>query len=258
MLISTSHQFVFVANLKTGSSAIERALRRHADIAVRETRLGKHLPLEQIEKRFAWLFQHYPIESLFVFGVMREPVDYMLSLYNAHSETPEGAKRPSTRGQPFDAFVREWSAESWQARPQREMFLRDGRVAVDALIDFRHLAPQFAAICHEIGAQAKLVVSNASPKTMLREAVDPDTIRFIEAHYAEDYAFYERYAGRMRREDVWSPIPPPPPEPEAAPPPAPAADAAAAPASAPAPATPPPPEPRKGLLRAVLRPVIGR
>jgi hypothetical protein len=256
MLISTSHKFVFVANLKTASSAIERALRRHAEIVVRETRLGKHLPIAQIEQRFSWLFHHYPIETLFVFGVMREPVDYMLSLYNSHSETPEGGKKPSTRGQPFPEFVRQWAAESWQARPQRQMFLRDGAVAVDALIDFRELPAQFTSICHRLGVSTKLMVSNASPRTVIREDVDAETLRFIENHFAEDYAFYERYAGRMRIDDAWVAIPPPPEEP--APEEAAAIVAAPPPPVAEPPPPPPPAPPRTGLLRAVLRPVIGR
>jgi hypothetical protein len=208
MLISTRRRFVFVANLKTGSSAIEQALRGEADIAVTETRLGKHLPLTQIEKRFAWLFRHYPLDEMFVFGVMREPVDFLLSLYNSHTKAPAGDPMPSTRGQPFDAFVRDWSANSWQARPQRLMFERDGAIAVDALIDFRRLEPQFAAVCRRFDAKPALRTSNVSPRVMTREAIPPETLAEIREIYAEDYAFYERHAGRMKAEDGgWSPIP---------------------------------------------------
>ena len=194
MLISTRRRFVFVANLKTGSSAIERALRREADIAVTETRLGKHLPLTRIEKRFAWLFQHYPLDEMFVFGVMREPVDFLLSLYNSHTKATPGDLMPSTRGQPFDTFVRDWSANSWQARPQRLMFERDGEIAVDALIDFRRLEPQFAAVCRRFDAKPALKTSNVSPRVMTRESISPE--------------LYESHAGRVKTDDGgWSPIP---------------------------------------------------
>ena len=219
MLISTRRKFLFVANLKTASTSIERALRPYADIAIGETRLGKHLTLEQIARRYHWLFSVYPLESFFVFGVMREPIDYLVSLYNAHhlvdasEQIPGQGLPPSTVGLPFDDFVRNWSRASWQAQEQRLMFQFDGRVAINALIDLDSIEWQFPALMRRLGIDATLGHFNRSPEVLEAGSVSPETRAFVMERYAEDYAFRERYAGRLLGPEGWTPIQRPEPVP---------------------------------------------
>lgn len=53
MLISLRKKFIFVANLKTASTAIEKQLRSVCEVAILQTRFGKHHGLDEIEKRFS-------------------------------------------------------------------------------------------------------------------------------------------------------------------------------------------------------------
>src|SRR5437762_13673078 len=106
MLLSLSHKFLFVANVKTASSSIERALRSKAEIAISETRFGKHENLSVISRTFAWVRQYVPDPEFFVFGVIREPVDWVLSLYNSHSKAQFDDLPHSRKGVPLDDFLR--------------------------------------------------------------------------------------------------------------------------------------------------------
>ena len=51
-----------------------------------EARFGKHQRFSEVETRFAWMLDLFDPDKLFVFGVMRDPVDYMISLYNSHTD----------------------------------------------------------------------------------------------------------------------------------------------------------------------------
>jgi hypothetical protein len=75
MLISLSKGFVFIAGLKVASTAIENALGSKADLALVEARFGKHQRFSEVETRFAWMLDLFDPDKLFVFGVMRDPVD---------------------------------------------------------------------------------------------------------------------------------------------------------------------------------------
>lgn len=206
MLISLTGGFLFIANLKTASSSIERMLGPVSDIAIRHTHIGKHQPLEGIERRYAWLFKQVPIDSLVVFGVMRDPVDYLISLYNSHQKPAFAGGPISTVGVDFDRFVDEWSIKSWQADLQKRMFTRRGEIGIDVLIDFAELAPQLQTLQQHLGLDAAMVHVNESPNIIARSDVSPRARALIDDRYAPDFAFHRQYAGRVRTPDGWLPI----------------------------------------------------
>src|ERR1700742_714787 len=98
MLLSLSRKFIFVANLKSASSTIEAAIADWAEIRLTQTRFGKHDGLTQISQKFVWAKRYVPYEEFFVFGVIRDPVDFLLSLYNSHNKSAFDGKQHSTKG----------------------------------------------------------------------------------------------------------------------------------------------------------------
>src|SRR2546423_8803536 len=102
MLLSLSHKFIFVANLKSASSSIERALAQYAEFRATKTNWGKHDDLSTISRKFGWIRKYVPREEFFVFGVIRDPVDFILSLYNFHSRSAFDGKKHSSKGITFD------------------------------------------------------------------------------------------------------------------------------------------------------------
>jgi len=189
MLLSLSHKFIFVANLKSASSSIERALAAHAEFRATQTRFGKHDPLSTISKKFAWVRKYVPYEEFFVFGVIREPVDYVLSLYNFHHKEVFDGKVHSSKDLSFDQFWSEWCVRSWQAQPQHLRFVdQHRRLQISYLIDFSRLDDEFPRICQRIGVSGELHKVNVSPQILSRDDLTPEQTRRIVEHYEDDYA----------------------------------------------------------------------
>ena len=205
MLISLSRKFVFVANLKTASTSIEKALRPFAELALVESRFGKHQEFAQIEARFAWLLGQIDPAELFVFGVIRDPVDYMVSLYNSHTD-PKFRDRPAlyTAGLDFDHFLREWTvANADQIRQQHLRFLdRAGRLAPNYIISYDRLGDGMRFVADRIGVKALTALSreNQSPGDFDISAVAAQQREWIEKRFDGDLRVMQNYCDRLLTE----------------------------------------------------------
>jgi hypothetical protein len=190
MLLSLSHRFIFVANLKSASSSIERALGPHAEFRVSQTKFGKHDDLSTISRKFAWTKKYVKPEQFFVFGVVRDPVDFVLSLYNFHTLESFSGKAHFSKGVPFEEFWTGWCAKSWQARAQHPRFTdKRRRFRTTHIIDFAQLEVEFPKICARIGVTAKLPKANVSPQIMTRLDLSRKQTDEIARRYADDYLF---------------------------------------------------------------------
>ncbi len=197
MLLSLSHKFLFIANIKTASSSIEAALGSHAEIAISKTQFGKHDPLTVISGKFPWVRKFVPFEEFFVFGVMRDPVDWLLSLYNSHTKPGFDGKQHSTKNVPFSRFLTQDFEKRWQMRPQSSRFIDENeRFQVDRIVDYTKLDAEFPDICRHLGlGDVKLNRRNVSPQVLSREDLSPADMEFIREKYAADY---ELIANRLR------------------------------------------------------------
>jgi hypothetical protein len=197
VLLSLSHKFLFIANVKTASSAIEAALRPHAEIAIMKTQFGKHDPLTVVSGKFPWVRKFVPYEEFFVFGVMREPVDWLLSLYNSHTKPGFDGKQHSTKDVPFSRFLTHDFEKRWQLRPQNLRFTdENGRFRVDRIVNYSALDAEFPLICERIGLVGiKLNQRNVSPQVLSRDDLTKADLEFIREKYAADY---ELIANRPR------------------------------------------------------------
>ena len=141
------------------------------------------------QEKLPWVRRYVPYNEFFVFGVIREPVDYLLSLYNAHSrENLRGSAMP-TRGMDFDTFLNVWCKDNPQAEPQHRRFAdRHRRFQVSHLIDYDSLSKEFAAICARLDlGEVRLKHLNLSPENLTRHNLTDAQIARIERRYAQDY-----------------------------------------------------------------------
>jgi Sulfotransferase family len=189
MLLSLNRRFIFVANLKSASSAIEAALSPKADIRFTQTQFGKHDPLSVISQKYAWVKRYVPYEEFFVFAVIRDPVDHLLSLYNSHNKDEFDGKIHSTKNMSFDEFLDVWCGRSWQAKPQHLRFVDShGRFKLSHLILYEDLADEFAQICVRLKlGWIELGRKNPSPTVLNRDDLTAAQIELIKERYAEDY-----------------------------------------------------------------------
>jgi hypothetical protein len=164
-------------------------LRTTAEIRIVETRFGKHMSLGQIAQRFDWALKYTRAEELFVFGVVREPVDLLLSLYNAHTGESLRNKPNPTTGMSFDDFLDVWLADNFQGKPQSRRFRdRSGLLRMTHLIDYDKLNEEFDKICERLGlGERPLKHLNISSDTLRRSDLTAAQIARVEEMYAQDY-----------------------------------------------------------------------
>jgi hypothetical protein len=203
MLISTTQRFIFVATPKAASTAIECRLRPYCDVAINETRFGKHLTLCQIADRYSWIFDEIPLSKFFVFAVMRDPVDFMLSFYNSHCHPDFLAEPPGvfTGKMSFTEFLEKWTASTpEQVRPQHERMLdKNGNVGVDYVISYENLRHGLEIVERRIGIEPWLAlqIENPSFGKLRRRDLRRENLEWIRRTYCRDIVFRQQFCDRM-------------------------------------------------------------
>ena len=198
MLLSLKGRFVFVANLKTASTAIEACLKPFSEICIARTEFGKHASFGEIETRYAWAFELIKRENFFVFGVIRDPLDYVLSVYNFHTKPEFLGQESFTGNTSFTEFYESWKKrDSWMLRPQYKRFLNSkDEYALDYLINFEQLADEWPKVLEILKIPQKELRSlNVSPMGVQRWDIEPDLAEQIYSDYATDNLLLRQYTG---------------------------------------------------------------
>ena len=207
MIVSRHKNFIFIANVKSASSSIERCLAKYADIHIKTTRCGKHMSIREAHRLILGYWpQRYlgKPADLFSFGVLRTPLSWALSLYNSHTR-PVFANTPAdTSNKKFDEFLENSflrrSNKPWQLRPQYLRFVNaQGRPKMDFLIRYEKLNSDFRVVRNHLGLRVYLPHVNRSPKKIQAHQVSEKARQLIETAYSGDYEFYEKYTGRLLR-----------------------------------------------------------
>ena len=203
MIISQTHGFIFIANLKTASSAIESSLAPMADIHLKTTSGGKHMSYREIDRlilsRWPRKYTGDP-DKLFSFGVMRDPVSFALSVYNSHTKEAFKGAPHYTGDKTFEEFLDRMlnPVRRWQLRDQREMFIDEqGKPAVDFILRYEALPEDLQKVCERLSLKVKLEHSNESPKKLTPSRISKSSRALLSEIFALDYQFYSDFAGRF-------------------------------------------------------------
>ena len=139
MLIFTSQALAYVAVPKTGTTAIQLALRPHADIVFKKAQ--KHLTARRFHRRIRpFVHETFGIR-LESFAMLRDPEDHLRSWYKYRTRD-EIRDKPEFAGHlSFDAFVNAVLSDDPPACAQigSQMAMltgRGGRILVDHLIAY--------------------------------------------------------------------------------------------------------------------------
>ena len=189
--------FVFLAMTKTGSTAVESALERHAQVVVRRPPRMKHATARTFDKVWVPVLEHYgyPRESYELVSVVRHPVDWVHSWYRYRSRP--GASR-SVGDLTFDEYAAQVVAgEARLGSASAFVRPRRGRPGVDRVYRYEHLGDAVAWMAGKLEVDVpELGRVNASPATDVGPggsggAVSPGTRALLEQHYARDVALWE-------------------------------------------------------------------
>ncbi|HWA89245.1 MAG TPA: sulfotransferase family 2 domain-containing protein [Rhizomicrobium sp.] len=202
MLLSLNKKFLFIANLKTASTSIERVLAPHAELRLTQSQYGKHQSFVEFAERFRWLLGVAGVEDLFVFGVIRDPVDYVLSIYNSHKrEQFKENQRLYTGDMDFARFITQWVPRN--ADQLKNQYLRfisaEGRLITNLLISYDKLDKGLELVADRLGIPelTKLPRANTSPEGAKRADLTQEQIDWIDQRFRKDKEFIDRHADRV-------------------------------------------------------------
>jgi hypothetical protein len=187
--------FCFLAMTKTGSTAVETAFARYAEIAVRRPPRLKHMSARTFDSVWAPVLEHYkrPRESYELTCIVREPVAWAQSWYRYRSR-PELAGRRAWTGDISFAEFAERIASGRIDLGSSARFVRvpEGRPPVERVWRYESLGEAVAWMAGCLGVDVPEVGRvNVSPTRPGGDAVDPAVRRMLEDHFAADLAVYE-------------------------------------------------------------------
>lgn len=109
MLASVEKGFVLLCNPKTGTTALEEAFGKFADIRAGGSPKWKHINYERMTAIFGDYFQR---RGCRIYGVARHPADSLVSWYRYRSRKQlraPGHRDKYTGDIPFSQFMEEWA-----------------------------------------------------------------------------------------------------------------------------------------------------
>jgi len=203
LLLSLTKKFLFIANLKTASTSIERVLAPYSELRLTQSQFAKHQTFAEFAERFRWMLSLVNMQDLFIFGVIRDPVDFTLSLYNSHKRDQfKDNPRLYTGEMDFAQFLAQWVPRNAdQLKNQYVRFLgSEGRPITNLLISYDKLEAGLEIVAKRIGAPelANLPRTNTSPDGALKRGdLTPAQIDWIEQRFRRDRDFIARQADRL-------------------------------------------------------------
>ena len=202
MLIFLRHNLTYLATPKTGTTAVETALKPHAEIVFAKNR--KHLNAARYANKVApFLENTFGIRPPSV-AVMREPLDQIKSWYRYRQQDRHIGTPVSTHDISFDQYVEEVISDDppERARIGRQFnFLTNGkdRVMADHVFAYEAQDKFLAFLTAKLEHSVTLRDKNVSPPA--EAVISNRTLARLREAYATDYILYEeilRQGGHLR------------------------------------------------------------
>ncbi|MFD2853812.1 hypothetical protein ACFSZS_01990 [Seohaeicola zhoushanensis] len=193
MLIFSAQNLAFIAVPKTGTTAIEMALKPRADIIF--TKRRKHITAQRFHNRVApFLKEEFGVEPE-RFAVIREPEEQIRSWYRYRAREAKAGSDFSTEGISFDQFVRDVISDSpppHAAIGSQHSFLTSGKGELLVHHLFAHEMPGrlWAFLDDRFGGPVELKQKNVSPPVPAE--LEPATRKLLQQARAAEFELYAR------------------------------------------------------------------
>lgn len=193
MLVLGSANLVFLAVPKTGTTAVEMALRPKADMALMKSR--KHINAQRYRRKVApFLKDAFGMAPESV-AVMRAPVEQIRSWYRYRTRPDRQGEDRSTHGLSFDDFVRAVISDDpppYAGIGSQFNFLTNGRgqLVVDHLFAYEAQPAFREFLSARLGEEIRFKQKNVSPQTPAPLSADLEAE--LRAARAGEFALYDR------------------------------------------------------------------
>ncbi len=193
MLIFLPPKLAFLATPKTGTTAVELALKAHAEIIFANTR--KHTPARRFRRRVVPFVEETFGARLEGVAVMRDPVEQIKSWFRYRNAARLEGSELSTEGLSFEQFVMEVIDDDPPPRAQigsQFAFLTgdEGEVLVDHIFAYESQPAFRTFMTDRLGRKIKFKVTNVSPS--VRTDLSGQATRRLQAAREGEFALYER------------------------------------------------------------------
>ncbi|GHJ58921.1 hypothetical protein NOK12_14390 [Nocardioides sp. OK12] len=203
MIAAPKYGFVVLAVPKSGSTALEAAFAKHAQLVTSGPHSLKHVGVQGFERDIAPLLDEhgYPRTGYEVAALVRDPVSWMSSWWRYRSRPGIVGTATYTGEMSFDEFVGRVSTGEIDL-PSQSSYVTgpDGAPGVDRLYRYEDL-DDFLAWLHEClgpkkARKSQLKQRNVSPER--QHEVSAATRDLVEEVYAADVALHRDVAtGRL-------------------------------------------------------------
>ena len=192
MLVFSAQNLAFIAVPKTGTTAVEMALRPHADIIFAKQR--KHMTAQRFHRRVAPFLEETFNMRLERMAVIRDPEEQIRSWYRYRSGTRQQGSDRSTLQISFDEFVRDVISDDPPPHAgigsQWNMVTGGGRVLVHHLFAYESQPVLRAFLDERFGERIEIRSRNVSPP--VDAPLDDSTRRALRRARAEEFALHDR------------------------------------------------------------------
>ena len=192
MLLSTSHNFLFIAVPKTASSSVELALQGYHN-ASRAEPLGKHALAMEVTDHLA----PSELAALFKFGFVRNPYSWMWSWYRFRQrpELSNPAHRHHDRyagDMDFDEFMKVFNRGQVFLKQSDFLFSHQDEQLVDFVGRFETLEQDLEAVCERLQVPAPALerVNSSGGAAFDPSAIGSDARNLINQHFHRDFELF--------------------------------------------------------------------
>lgn len=190
MLVFWREKLVLLALPKTGTSALEAALRDRADVVLENPPELKHVPMFRYNRFLKPLFGVIAQDQKFeTMALVREPISWLGCWYRYRSRESLKGRANSMLGVSFDAFVEAYMSDQRPpfanvGSPRKFVSNGQGKVAVRHLFQYEQLDLAKAFLERRLDVSLDLEHRNVSPLHPLSLTPEIEA-RFRETHHAE-------------------------------------------------------------------------
>ncbi|WP_420005934.1 gamma-glutamyl kinase [Arenibacterium sp. LLYu02] len=194
MMVFYKARLVLLSVPKTGTTALQSALRPHADMVISDPPELKHAPVYRYNRWVRPMFDKVCGAELEVVAVMREPVSWLGSWYRFRQRDDLMGKPASTKGLNFDQFVEDYCKGQRPAHANvgsQAKFLeaQPNGCRVHHLFAYEDLPRLHAFLQDRLGLMIETQVENVSPEGDL--TLRPATLEKLKRKHPEEFALYQ-------------------------------------------------------------------
>jgi hypothetical protein len=202
VLVFWEERLVFLSVPKTGSTAVEMALRPRAGIALTDPPVAKHTPYYRYRRLLRPYLDALGAPEFETVAVVREPVDWLGSWWRYRQRDELRGHKNATHDVSFEDFVRGYmmpreTRPSYAAVGSQAKFLHfgHGQVPVDHLFRYEDQDLLLGFLADRLGPLPPLKRLNESPRRKVQ--LDPGLRDALEREVSREFKVW-RLAARAR------------------------------------------------------------